>query len=180
MSQFSKRANPFRDDNGPGDAALGGGTQPESGGTERCLARGCPLPGTVTDSTKGGGPWTCSAHRRAAPDQWDAISQRASRSVWILRALSRLSTDAPTTDLAEKVGEFCVRSGLPNLCYQPQSEDLRQWSWRFRLGAMDWIETGRTAVPQTPRPATMAAVPAVQQAPEWGSESELDDAEVFA
>ncbi len=125
-----------------GDAALEGGTQPTSGGAERCLAHGCPMTGIVSDSTKGGGPWTCSPHRRAAPDQWQAITERANRSMWILRAFSRLSADGPTADLAHKVSAYCVRSGMPDLRYQPEHEELRQWAWRFRLGALGWLESG--------------------------------------
>ena len=142
MSQFSKRANPFRTENGPGDAALGGGTQPASGGAERCMAHGCPLPGTVTDSTKGGGPWTCSPHRRAAPDQWPAISERANANPWLLRALARIAHDGESLELAHKVGEFCERSGAADLRYQPEHESVKQWAWRLRIDGLGWLETG--------------------------------------
>jgi len=142
MSQFSKRANPFRDENGPGDAALGGGTQPTPSGTERCLARGCPLPGTVSDSTKGGGPWTCSAHRRAAPEQWPAISERASANLWLMRAWARLTHDGESVELARKVSEFCERGDGKPLRYEPKHESVKQWAWRLRIDGLAWIETG--------------------------------------
>jgi hypothetical protein len=142
MSQFSKRANPFRAENGPGDAALGGGTQPASTGGERCLARDCPLPGTVSDSTKGGGPWTCSAHRRAAPEQWPAISERANAEPWLWRALARIAHDGETEDLARKVSEFCVNRGMSDLRYQPEHETVKQWAYRLRANAWGWVETG--------------------------------------
>lgn len=142
MSQFSKRANPFRAENGPGDAALGGGTQPTSTGAERCLARGCPMPATVSDSTKGGGPWTCSAHRRAAPEQWPAITERAIAQPWVWRALARIAHDGETEELAHKVSEFCTRNGMDDLRYQPTLETLKQWAYRFRANAWGWVETG--------------------------------------
>jgi hypothetical protein len=124
------------------DAALEGGTPHASGGAERCLARGCPLQGTTSDSTKGGGPWTCSMHRRAAPDQWDAVSDRARRVPWVWRALARLSHDGASADLAAAVSDFCRRGEMAELAYQPQHEDATEWSWRFRLGAAGWVESG--------------------------------------
>ena len=113
-----------------------------STGPERCMARGCPQMGTVTDSTKGGGPWTCSAHRRAAPDQWDAISARANRVPWIFRATAKLSHEGVSADFARQVGDVCRARGLAGLAYQPEHESLSQWAWRFRLGAIGWLESG--------------------------------------
>lgn len=141
MSQFSQRKNPFRDaETGPRDGALEGAAQPAPAGAERCIAHGCPLPGTVTDSTKGGGPWTCSPHRRAAPDQWPAISERANRAPWILRALTRLAKDGPSGELAAKVSAFCVGEWAS---LAAERESPAQWAWRFRMGALAWLETGR-------------------------------------
>lgn len=115
---------------------------PQSSGPERCLARGCPQPGTTTDSTKGGGPWTCSAHRRAAPDQWQAITDRARQASWIFRAMARLSEDGASEEFAGQVSGVCRARGLGGLALQPGEEDLRQWAYRFRLGAVGWLETG--------------------------------------
>lgn len=192
MSQFSKRPNPFRAENGPGDAALGGGTQATSTGGEKCLARDCPLPGTVTDSTKGGGPWTCSAHRRAAPEQWPAISERANAEPWLWRALNRIAWDGESVELAVKVSEFCVNRGLGDLRYQPEYETVKQWAYRLRRDAFGWVETGvcrsvpfglRERVEYT-RPAGMGMGKLtgllLKQARERGIEPDLGDGEVVA
>ena len=113
-----------------------------STGPERCMARGCPQMGTVTDSTKGGGPWTCSAHRRAAPEQWDAISARANRAPWIFRATAKIGHEGVSEHFVRQVSDVCRARGLAGLAYQPEHESLRQWAWRFRLGAIGWLESG--------------------------------------
>jgi hypothetical protein len=139
MPRFEQRN---RDENGQAMPPLGGGSQPTSGGDEKCLARGCPLPGTVSDSTKGGGPWTCSAHRRAAPEQWDAVSFRATSAPWLWRAINRITHDGATMEFAEQVSDVCRKRGLEGLAFQPAYEELRQWAFRLRLGAIGWAETG--------------------------------------
>jgi hypothetical protein len=113
-----------------------------SSGPERCLARGCPQPGTTTDSTKGGGPWTCSAHRKAAPDQWPEITQRANAAPWIFRAMAKLTNEGASEPFAEQVSTVCRARGLEGLAYQPAHESLRQWAGRFRLAAIGWLESG--------------------------------------
>lgn len=55
------------------DAARGA-PQPESD-DGRCHAHGCPLPGAISDSTKGGGPWFCRHHFGREPNQWQAITE---------------------------------------------------------------------------------------------------------
>lgn len=119
-----------------------GEKEQRSTGPERCMARGCPQMGTVTDSTKGGGPWTCSAHRRAAPEQWDEISARANRAPWIFRATAKLAHEGVSEHFAQQVSDVCRARGLAGLAYQPEHEELRQWAWRFRLGAIGWLESG--------------------------------------
>lgn len=141
MSQNFKRGNPFRDENRPGDAA-GGGTQAESSGTERCLANGCPLPGTVSDSTRGGGPWMCSAHRQSATERWPQISERARAVPWLWRALDRIAQDGESVEFAAQVTSVCNAKGLPALALDTQHETVKQWSCRLRSGAISWLETG--------------------------------------
>lgn len=115
---------------------------PQSPGPERCLARGCPQPGTTTDSTKGGGPWTCSAHRRAAPEQWPEITKRANAAPWIFRATAKLTHEGVSELFADQVSTVCRARGLEGLGYQPEHENLRQWAGRFRLAAIGWLESG--------------------------------------
>jgi hypothetical protein len=136
------RAQENSDENGQATPPKGGGSQPTANGAERCLAAGCPLPGTTSDSTKGGGPWTCSAHRRAAPDQWPAVSQRAASMPWLWRALNRIATEGVTADFASQVSRVCRDRDLADLAFDPANEGLHQWGHRLRLGAIGWVETG--------------------------------------
>lgn len=54
-------------------AAAGEAQVPADDG--RCFAAGCPLPGGITDSTKGGGPWFCRFHHGRQSAQWPEITQ---------------------------------------------------------------------------------------------------------
>ncbi len=40
----------------------------------RCHANGCPLPGAISESTKGGGPWFCRFHFGRQADLWPQIT----------------------------------------------------------------------------------------------------------
>lgn len=42
---------------------------------EMCIAHGCPLPGGISESTRGGGPWLCRFHFLAQPDGWQRITR---------------------------------------------------------------------------------------------------------
>lgn len=39
-----------------------------------CFAGGCSLPGAISESTKGGGPWFCRFHFGAEPNKWQGIT----------------------------------------------------------------------------------------------------------
>ncbi|MCD6674863.1 MAG: hypothetical protein LT106_18675 [Burkholderiaceae bacterium] len=41
----------------------------------RCHAYGCPLPGAISDSTKGSGPWLCRFHFGRDRGEWQAITE---------------------------------------------------------------------------------------------------------
>jgi len=55
------------------DAARGPSQEPpvDDGG---CHAYGCPMRGSISESTKGGGPWFCRFHFGALPDKWPEIT----------------------------------------------------------------------------------------------------------
>lgn len=40
-----------------------------------CHVHGCPLPGAISESTKGGGPWFCHFHFGRQPDLWAGITE---------------------------------------------------------------------------------------------------------
>ncbi len=55
------------------DAARGA-PEPEVD-TGGCYANGCPLPGAISESTKGGGPWLCRFHFGHEPIRWPEITE---------------------------------------------------------------------------------------------------------
>lgn len=55
------------------DAARGA-PEPEVD-TGGCYANGCPLPGAISESTKGGGPWFCRFHFGREPLTWPEITE---------------------------------------------------------------------------------------------------------
>lgn len=57
-------------------SAVGASRSNEAAPTStRCAAYGCPMSGTISDSTKGGGTWYCRFHFQASPRAFDAISE---------------------------------------------------------------------------------------------------------
>lgn len=44
-----------------------------------CAAYGCPLPGSISESTTGGGPWLCRHHFGVASSRWTEITTRLRR-----------------------------------------------------------------------------------------------------
>lgn len=58
------------------DVGGAAGQEPAGGG---CHAYGCPLPGAISESTKGGGPWFCRHHFGAGAALWPDITTRLRR-----------------------------------------------------------------------------------------------------
>lgn len=55
------------------DVGGAAGQEPAGGG---CHAYGCPLPGAISESTKGGGPWFCRHHFGTGGAAWAGITTR--------------------------------------------------------------------------------------------------------
>lgn len=108
-----------------------------------CIANGCPLPGTVCDDTKGGGPWMCSAHRHSASEQWQEVTGRIRRVDWVWRALNRLAVEGHSDKFEAQVAEVCRQRGFPDW-QRADGEEPAQWVYRLRLAAVGFGVSGRT------------------------------------
>lgn len=76
------------------DAARGA-PEPEVD-TGGCYANGCPLPGAISESTKGGGPWFCRHHFATAPSRWSEITTRLRRAAANGELLDETPAASPT------------------------------------------------------------------------------------
>lgn len=120
--------------------------RPQADGEQRqqatCIAHGCPLPGTVCDDTKGGGPWMCSAHRHARSEQWQEVTGRIREVDWVWRALNRLATEGHTDEFEAQVSRVCQQRGFGDWA-RSDLEEPAQWVYRLRLAAVGYGVSGR-------------------------------------
>lgn len=66
------------------------------------MVYGCPLPGAISESTRGGGPWFCREHFGAKSEAWpditvdlrrrerDGTLYQAPRSAWVQAARAKV------------------------------------------------------------------------------------------
>lgn len=82
-----------------GDAVSVGQSQAEVARPDNgmCVAYGCPLPGGISHSTLGGGPWYCRFHSDRKPSESDAITTEIRRK---LRDGEPLDRPGPTPTVA--------------------------------------------------------------------------------
>lgn len=119
--------------------------------SQTCAAHGCPLPGTVSDDTKGEGPWMCSAHRRADRRDWPAITERAKSAGWLWKAICALRTDGASPELVKRISEACrLRDGFESLAYVPGpapagDETPGRYAYRLQLSYFAWLDNGKLA-----------------------------------
>jgi len=133
-----------------------------------CIAHGCPLPGTVSDDLRGAGPWMCSAHKRAQPSDWPAVTERIRSAGWLWSAVNTLRQEGPSEFLVERISAACkARPGFESLAYvdgpAPEGDGgYARWSYRFQLGYFAWCDTGRCdSRPRQIGPQGWPQVPAV-------------------
>lgn len=50
--------------------------EPDRTNNVRCIAFGCPLPGAISDSTRGGGPWLCRMHFGTSPSEFQEVTRK--------------------------------------------------------------------------------------------------------
>jgi hypothetical protein len=84
------------------------------------MANDCPLAGTISDNTLGGGPWKCWAHDRVhEASQWPWLTQGIRANLWLFE-IADLAGRIPLFDLEQRHGdkridEFLERRGRPDL-----------------------------------------------------------------
>jgi hypothetical protein len=114
----------------------------QSHGTN-CAAHGCPLPGSVSDNTRGEGPWTCSPHRRADSKDWPAVTERLTANRWLVKAMTVLRTEDVTPELAQRISYAANERGFSPLAWVEDEETVRQWAYRFQMSVLAFADTGR-------------------------------------
>ncbi|MCA3109855.1 MAG: hypothetical protein ING91_19370 [Rhodocyclaceae bacterium] len=121
----------------------------------QCAAHGCPLPGTHSDSTTGGGSWVCAAHRTAATSDWQAVTHRIRENGWLCALVARIHEVSPllmTADAAQKASAKLVEYGMPALGWEPHEETVPQWAHRVIDGYWTVVTTGQCVSRPKPRP----------------------------
>lgn len=120
-----------------------------------CLAHGCPLPGTSTDSTQGSGSWVCGAHRTAASSDWQAVTQRIRQHQWLYAMVLR-AQEIGLLILAEgdahKASVKLIERDVPSLAFAPGEETAAQWAMRLQSGYWTLVITGQCESKPKPRP----------------------------
>lgn len=94
------------------------GSHPEVA-SARCAAYGCPLAGSITDSTKGGGVWYCRFHFAARGALNDEITEGLRRKI---RAGEPLQSDEPTPTVLAMRAKVKPRAAIVS-AREPGSDD---------------------------------------------------------
>jgi len=97
-----------------------------------CSANGCPLTGTISDST-GGGNWKCWAHDRLEEaSQWPYLTRGINDNRWLFNLADRIAT-MPPYDIEQKAGEvasYLKSRDRADLC---RAKNEGQWSERCAI-----------------------------------------------
>jgi hypothetical protein len=120
-----------------------------------CIAHGCPLPGTGSDSTRGGAGWVCTAHRSAPSSDWQEVTARIRANEWLRAICCRIAEIGPvllTGDDAQKGSARLVERGVPSLGWEPHEESPAQWGIRVQAGYWTLVITGKCDSKPKPRP----------------------------
>lgn len=78
-----------------------------------CCVAGCPLPGTINDSTTGGSDWLCRVHHGSAYADRAAISARIANRFRFYTLALRLTNSPPARHIPEDVKAWLTRHGRP-------------------------------------------------------------------
>lgn len=92
----------------------------------RCHAYGCPLAGSISDSTVGGGPWFCRHHFGAAPALWAEITTSLRREV--AERTGALLDEAPSVPrevqrMREEITQTRAQRALAGPSREPGEDD---------------------------------------------------------
>lgn len=97
----------------------------EDSGNERpygCAAYGCPLDGSISHSTTGGGPWFCASHFGTRPEDRDQITAKIRANLWLIRFALRVERIDPTEweKAKPQADAYCRQHNRPDLVLQPE------------------------------------------------------------
>jgi hypothetical protein len=101
---------------------------------KRCVAHGCPLPGTWSDGSTG--RYVCSFHGIAQPDHWQHVTHELRSHAWLLALLNTLWTPVPASNWRERAHTFWEGAEDPLPPRRNESRDAyraRMWDelhWR--------------------------------------------------
>lgn len=91
--------------------------------TGHCSAPGCSLPGTMNESTGGGGDWFCRCHFGASYGEMAGITVRVNNRMSLYRQALRWSNESPAQPVSPEAAAFLRQVGRePLLQAQPAIE----------------------------------------------------------
>lgn len=97
-----------------------------------CIAHGCPLPGTLSDSVKGGGGFQCFAHDRLLESgKYGLLTQGIKENLWLFKVAERVAC-MPIIEIDNKQSEiaaYLAGRGRPELA---RMANTGEWSERCR------------------------------------------------
>lgn len=86
-----------------------------------CAAYGCPLNGSISHSTTGGGPWFCAHHFDVKAESRDQVTVKIRANLWLIRFTLRIQhIDPYDWEKAKPQADAYVRQhNRPDLALQP-------------------------------------------------------------
>ena len=110
-----------------------------------CVANGCPMVGTISNSTHGG-PFHCWAHdRMQEASQWPFMTHGITENLWLFKVAERVAC-MPLIDLDRKQSEianYLAGRGRPELA---RAKNAGEWSERCEFEPRSsWVGRLRNA-----------------------------------
>lgn len=98
----------------------------------RCAAHGCPMPGSMSQSTSGNDKWFCRFHNNIEYDSWRNVSSQLNRMFWLVSSLNKILARKSFDDW-----EGTYRN-IQNVMRQNQRSDLL-YNEEIDFGIYGWI-----------------------------------------
>jgi hypothetical protein len=103
-----------------------------------CAAYGCPLHGSMSDSTTGGDTWWCSLHFGKEADELQRVTRSLNENRWLAEVVTAVLEIHPArgdefrAKTAAWVRQTLTANGREDLQWSGQPETTRQWSNRLK------------------------------------------------
>lgn len=136
--------------------------KPTAPGHHYCAASGCPMSGTLADSTNGSNDWYCQWHFGQSYSERGAITARINNRDHLLKRALRMCSEPPGAEIsaqADEIKQFYAQAGRADLLRLAKTKP------RFlrTLGAHILAELGR----EISQPQERLDTPTPQQADNW-------------